>query len=75
MRKLAIGMKHLQFVKKVWLNCKRRGAHMQLENPLTSRTWQLMPWLGSEFVSAMMHRCAEGSNLVDFMGDPVKKPT
>ena len=36
MKKLAIGMKHLQFVKQIWLNCKRRGAHMLLENPLTS---------------------------------------
>eukprot|EP00959_Pyramimonas_sp_CCMP1952_P441569 9244572-Pyramimonas_sp.AAC.1 len=56
MRKLAIGMKHLQSVKKIWLNCKRRGAHVLLGNPLTSRAWQLMPRLGSEFVSAPVRR-------------------
>eukprot|EP00959_Pyramimonas_sp_CCMP1952_P010769 225628-Pyramimonas_sp.AAC.1 len=34
-----------------------------LDNPLTSKDWDLMPWLGSGVVAAMMHQCAEGSNL------------
>ena len=32
-RKLARGMRHLQLVKKVSLDCKKRGAHLLLENP------------------------------------------
>eukprot|EP00959_Pyramimonas_sp_CCMP1952_P456050 9472521-Pyramimonas_sp.AAC.1 len=68
-------MKGLRLAKQIRLNCKRRGARVLLESPLTSKAWKLTPWLGSEPGAAMTHQCAEGSKLVDFLGDPVKKPT
>eukprot|EP00959_Pyramimonas_sp_CCMP1952_P031086 651846-Pyramimonas_sp.AAC.1 len=52
MMKLATGMKHLRFVRQIWLNCKRRGARVLLDNPLTYKAWKLTPWLGSSLVAA-----------------------
>ena len=74
--KKIVGFQHLIFVKRVRDNCLNRRAHMLLENPLASQAWKFMKWLDTDdFAKALTHQCGEGSELVDFLGDPVNKPT
>ena len=56
------------------MKCQNQERYLLPENPLSPRARELMPWFGVDFVSAMTRQCSEGSGLVDFLGDPVKKP-
>eukprot|EP00959_Pyramimonas_sp_CCMP1952_P223868 4681110-Pyramimonas_sp.AAC.1 len=51
-----------------------RSAHAT-GDPLASTARKLTPRQGSELEATMAHQRAERSNLVDFLGGPVKKPT